>query len=83
MRGWSNQRIHEQIAGYFFILPNLLGVVLFVAVPLLFSLILVFMDWDYLRGLNGLAFTGLDNIPSDHCNIAWPGRLPLGSEANA
>lgn len=75
MRGWSNQRIHEQIAGYLFILPNLLGVVLFVAVPLLFSLILVFMDWDYLRGLNGLAFTGLDNILQLFRDPKLPGAL--------
>jgi multiple sugar transport system permease protein len=68
-------RLQEQIAGYLFVLPNLLGVVLFVAVPLIFSLILVFMDWDYLRGLNGLAFTGLENIFHLFRDPKLPGAL--------
>ncbi|RJX40411.1 sugar ABC transporter permease [Paenibacillus pinisoli] len=52
----------ENIAGYLFILPNLLGVFFFIVLPLLFSLYLVFMDWDYLKGFGGLTFAGLDNI---------------------
>ncbi|RXZ81664.1 sugar ABC transporter permease [Paenibacillaceae bacterium] len=52
----------ENIAGYLFILPNLLGVFFFIVLPLLFSLILVFMDWDYLKGFEGLTFTGFANI---------------------
>ncbi|MBJ6362028.1 carbohydrate ABC transporter permease [Paenibacillus sp. GCM10012307] len=52
----------ENIAGYLFILPNLLGVFFFIVLPLLFSLYLVFMDWDYLKGFSGLTFAGLDNV---------------------
>jgi multiple sugar transport system permease protein len=50
------------MAGYLFILPNLLGFAVFILLPLIFSLILVFTDWNYLKGLEGLVFTGLDNI---------------------
>ncbi|WP_157279896.1 carbohydrate ABC transporter permease [Paenibacillus swuensis] len=62
VRQWNNQRLREHIAGYLFILPNLLGVLFFIIVPLVFSFILIFMDWDYLKGLDGLSFTGFDNI---------------------
>lgn len=56
------ENMKENIAGYLFILPNLLGVFFFIVLPLLFSLYLVFMDWDYLKGFGGLTFTGFDNI---------------------
>jgi len=75
MHGWANKRLRENIAGYLFVLPNLLGVLLFVAIPLLFSLILVFMDWDYLKGLNGLTFAGLDNILNLLNDAKLPGAL--------
>ncbi|MDF2923765.1 MAG: sugar transporter permease [Paenibacillaceae bacterium] len=75
MNGWANKRLREQIAGYLFILPNFLGVLLFVAVPLAFSLVLVFMDWDYLKGLSGFAFAGLDNIVRMFSDEALPGAL--------
>lgn len=57
-----NERTKENFAGYLFILPNLLGFIVFILFPLLFSLILIFTDWDYLMGMKGLVFSGLDNI---------------------
>lgn len=56
------EKTRENVAGYLFILPNLLGFSIFIFFPLLFSLILVFTDWNYLQGLKGLVFVGLDNI---------------------
>lgn len=61
-RLWENHRAREQLAGYLFVLPNFLGVLFFVLLPLLFSFALIFMDWDYLRGFEGLSFAGLSNI---------------------
>jgi multiple sugar transport system permease protein len=58
---WSN-RAKENVAGYLFILPNALGFAVFILLPLLFSLVLVFTDWNYMKGLEGLAFNGLTNI---------------------
>jgi multiple sugar transport system permease protein len=55
-------RRKEQIAGYLFILPNLLGVLLFIFLPIAFSFALIFTDWDYLKGLQGLKWNGLGNF---------------------
>jgi multiple sugar transport system permease protein len=52
----------EQLAGYLFVLPNFLGVALFILFPLALSLMMVFMDWDYLRGAEGIKWIGFDNI---------------------
>jgi multiple sugar transport system permease protein len=52
----------EQLAGYLFILPNFIGVFFFVILPLLFSFMLIFADWDYLKGFGGLSFAGLGNV---------------------
>lgn len=58
MRG----KTRENIAGYLFILPNLLGFAAFILFPMAFSFVLMFTDWNYLKGLGGLSFSGLDNI---------------------
>lgn len=62
MRRMSKHNMKEQVAGYLFILPNFLGVFFFVILPLLFSFILIFADWDYLKGFDGLSFAGLGNL---------------------
>ncbi|GGI44777.1 sugar ABC transporter permease [Paenibacillus marchantiophytorum] len=56
------EKTRENVAGYLFILPNLLGFITFILFPLLFSFVLIFTDWDYLQGFKGLVFVGLDNI---------------------
>lgn len=56
------EKSKENLAGYLFILPNALGFSFFILLPLLFSFVLIFTDWNYLKGLEGLAFSGLDNI---------------------
>ncbi|WP_261807987.1 carbohydrate ABC transporter permease [Paenibacillus sp. N3.4] len=58
----SKHNRKEQVAGYLFILPNFLGVLFFVILPLLFSFMLIFADWDYLKGLAGLSFAGFGNL---------------------
>jgi multiple sugar transport system permease protein len=62
MRRMSKHNRKEQLAGYLFILPNFLGVFFFVLLPLLFSFMLIFADWDYLKGFSGLSFAGFGNI---------------------
>lgn len=56
------EKAKENAAGYLFILPTILGFCTFILFPLVFSFVLIFTDWNYLRGMQGLAFTGLDNI---------------------
>lgn len=57
-----NARFREHVAGYLFILPNFAGYLIFVLLPILFSLYLVFVDWEYLKGFAGIHFVGLDNL---------------------
>lgn len=57
-----SDKTKESVAGYLFVLPNVLGFAVFILLPLLFSLVLVFTDWNYLKGMDGLTFSGLDNI---------------------
>lgn len=57
-----NMKARENLAAYLFILPNLLGMCVFILFPLIFSFILVFTEWDYMKGIGALQFSGLDNI---------------------
>jgi multiple sugar transport system permease protein len=51
-------RPDQQWEGYLFLLPSLLGFLIFVALPVLASLALSFVDWNLLRPPE---FVGLDN----------------------
>jgi len=57
-----NRWNRESLAGYLFVLPNFLGVFIFILFPLVLSLVMVFMDWDYLRGTEGIEWIGFENI---------------------
>ena len=52
----------EERAGYCFLLPSLLGTLVFIIIPIAMSLILGFTDWNPMRGLSGMEFVGLDNF---------------------
>lgn len=47
-----------------FILPFMIGFLLFSVLPILFTVGISFMDFNSLRGLNRMKFTGLDNFLS-------------------
>ncbi|WMT40080.1 sugar ABC transporter permease [Paenibacillus sp. D2_2] len=49
-------------AGYLYILPWLLGLILFTLGPMIFSLILSFSKWDVITGVESIQFVGLDNF---------------------
>ncbi|MFF2909795.1 carbohydrate ABC transporter permease [Paenibacillus sp. NPDC057934] len=49
-------------AGYWFILPWLLGLVIFTLGPMIFSLILSFSKWDVITGVESIQFVGFDNF---------------------
>jgi multiple sugar transport system permease protein len=51
--------LKKNLIAYSFILPNLLGFAIFTLVPLVFSLILAFMNWD---GANAISWAGIDNF---------------------
>lgn len=56
----SNQA-RDNLAGYLFLAPTLIGFLIFVVFPIVASLGLSFTDWDFLTGLQGIRFTGLEN----------------------
>ena len=54
----GRQQRRTDLIGFLFILPNLLGFLLFVAIPLVFSFILGFFSWD---AITRMKFVGLKN----------------------
>jgi ABC-type sugar transport system permease subunit len=59
MKSRYSLTVRNTLVGYSFILPNLAGFLIFVLLPVIFSLILSFMKWD---GFNPMSFIGLDNF---------------------
>ena len=59
---YTIQRKREERTAWLFVLPNLTGVAVFVALPILLSLILSFTKWNPMQGLQGMKFIGLDNF---------------------
>jgi multiple sugar transport system permease protein len=57
-----SRQARTDLTGYAFILPNVLGMISFTLIPIVFSLIISFTDWDFTRGIGNWKFTGLDNF---------------------
>lgn len=55
-------KYNDNLAGYLFILPALIGFVGFILLPFLISFILSFTQWDFISGLGGIKFVGLANF---------------------
>lgn len=51
--------MRQNLIAYSFILPNLVGFAIFTLIPMAFSLVLAFMNWD---GANEISWAGLDNF---------------------
>ncbi|MEW9671159.1 carbohydrate ABC transporter permease [Ammoniphilus sp. 3BR4] len=51
----------EALSGWLFILPSVLGFGLLTLVPIVFSLVISFTDWNFLNGLKAFHFVGFDN----------------------
>ncbi|MCI2047278.1 MAG: sugar ABC transporter permease [Faecalibacterium sp.] len=49
------------ITGYGFLLPNLIGSFLFTFLPVVFSLVISFTDWDYTKGIGNWNVVGIKN----------------------
>jgi multiple sugar transport system permease protein len=57
--GKRRRQISKNVVAYSFILPNLLGFALFTLVPIVFSMVLAFTEWD---GANDITWVGLENF---------------------
>lgn len=62
-------RKHRSLWGYFFIAPQLIGLIGFSLIPLIFAFVLGFMNWD---GFGEKTFVGFDNFIGQLTNpIFW------------
>ncbi len=52
-------KTRNALVGISFILPNFIGFLVFVLIPVVFSFVLAFMDWD---GFNAMTFAGFENF---------------------
>lgn len=58
----SKRQQKEELAGYLFVIPNFIGILIFVALPIVFSLLLGFTKWNPMQGLKAIEFTGMENF---------------------
>lgn len=59
---YSKRRLIENVYGYAFIAPMLIGVSIMTLLPILASFFLSFTDWNFLLGFKQIAFVGLRNF---------------------
>lgn len=52
----------EQIAGYLFVAPLMIGLVVLTLIPVVFSLLLSFTNWNFVAGFDAIKFAGFDNF---------------------
>lgn len=52
----------DNLTAFLFLFPCLIGFVAFIVFPVIASLLLGFTEWNFLGGLNGIKFIGLDNF---------------------
>lgn len=65
IKGMRNRRKRsENIAGYLFLLPSLIGFFGFILFPIVASLLLSFTKWSYALGISGVQWRGLSNFIS-------------------
>ncbi len=57
-----SKQLQDDITGYLFLVPSLLGFGAFIVLPVMMSLLLSFTQWDLVSGFQGIRFIGLDNF---------------------
>ncbi len=58
----SALRRQESLAGFLFVSPMLIGVAVLTLLPILATFVLSFGDWNFVAGLNGFKWVGMDNF---------------------
>lgn len=56
------EKNRDNIAGYLFVLPALIGFIVFIIIPFISSFVLSFTEWNFISGLSGIKFVGLKNF---------------------
>ena len=62
LRFANKRKVKQAIEGYLFILPNLVGFLVFTLFSTIFSFVVAFTSWDMLGGWNSIQFNGFDNF---------------------
>lgn len=52
----------DNLAAYLFLLPALVGFIVFIIIPFASSLILSFTEWNFVSGISGIKFIGFKNF---------------------
>ncbi|MWC27880.1 ABC transporter permease subunit [Paenibacillus sp. MMS18-CY102] len=52
----------EDLAGWIFVGPMLLGTLFITLIPIIASVLISFTDWSFIRGVGDIRFVGLDNF---------------------
>lgn len=58
----SRRQLREERAGYLFVIPNFIGILIFVALPIIFSLLLGFTEWNPMQGISAIEFVGTEHF---------------------
>src|SRR4051812_13739214 len=61
-KGRLKSSTSESIAGYLFIAPLYIGLAFTVIIPILASFYFSFTDWNFIKGMKGINFVGLENF---------------------
>ncbi len=61
----------DNVSGYLFILPQMLGIIVFSVIPILFSLYLSFTEWDFISGFDNIHWVGIKNYISIWKDVAF------------
>ncbi|GJM78553.1 hypothetical protein HMSSN139_10490 [Paenibacillus sp. HMSSN-139] len=67
-RKWRTRLWQERITAYCFLLPDLLGLFIFVFLPIVYAFYVSLHDWD---ALNPMKFIGFDNYVSLSKDADW------------
>lgn len=57
----NNRKLRNTVAGYLFVSPMLLGIIVFTLFPIIASVILSFTDWRFVTGFDKIKFIGIGN----------------------
>lgn len=52
----------EQVAGYLFVAPLMIGLIVLSLIPVAASLLLSFTNWNFVAGIGAIKFAGFDNF---------------------
>lgn len=66
--GMNRKRNKEALTGYLFVLPDLLGLIIFVIVPIIFAFYISFHDWDL---VSDKVFVGFKNYKTMFADKDW------------